>query len=144
MDHHAKLDWASRHIDTLKKAMSDFVDDNPYHVVRNFDPQAKEHRASVVNVKPTPPDWSLMVGDIIHELRSALDIGQESQALREAYGLTLFGQSCLAARRLVPSGRQWPGSFWPQVGWFYLAATRMALCARRFTMGPRFREDDVV
>ena len=34
-------------------------------------------------------------------MRRALDIGQEPIRLRERYGLTLFGQACLAARRLV-------------------------------------------
>jgi hypothetical protein len=37
-------------------------------------------------------------------LRDALDIGQESSTLRDAYGRTTYGQSCLLARRLVESG----------------------------------------
>jgi hypothetical protein len=41
--------------------------------------------------------------------------------------------SYLAANRLALSGRDSTGSIWPQVGWFYLAATEMVLCTRKFT-----------
>src|SRR5262249_40943819 len=37
-------------------------------------------------------------------IRTALDLGRETQAVRENYGMTLFGQACLAARRLVEAG----------------------------------------
>ncbi len=37
-------------------------------------------------------------------LRNALDISQESSELRDAYGRTTYGQSCLLARRLVEAG----------------------------------------
>jgi arylsulfatase A-like enzyme len=33
-------------------------------------------------------------------------------ALREAYGMTLFGQACLAARRLVEAGTRFVSVFW--------------------------------
>ena len=36
--------------------------------------------------------------------KKAFDISQEPQSLRERYGMTKFGQSCLLARRLVDSG----------------------------------------
>lgn len=63
--------------------------------------------------------WSLLTSE---KLRSALDIGQESQTLREAYGLTLFGQSCLAARRLVEAGGRFVTVFWDCYGQFANAA----------------------
>lgn len=37
-------------------------------------------------------------------VRQAFDLTQESTELREAYGRTTYGQSCLLARRLVESG----------------------------------------
>ena len=37
-------------------------------------------------------------------MRQALDIGREPMRLRESYGMTMFGQACLAARRLVEAG----------------------------------------
>lgn len=38
------------------------------------------------------------------EVRAAFDISKEPTELREAYGRTTYGQSCLLARRLVESG----------------------------------------
>ena len=49
-------------------------------------------------------------------VRNALRIGQESRALRDAYGMTLFGQSCLSARRLLESGVQLVTVVWDEFG----------------------------
>ncbi|MEZ6123963.1 MAG: DUF1501 domain-containing protein [Planctomycetaceae bacterium] len=38
------------------------------------------------------------------QIRKAFDISQEPDAIRDAYGRTTYGQSCLLARRLVESG----------------------------------------
>src|SRR5262249_19628251 len=38
------------------------------------------------------------------KVRAALNLDSESRRLRETYGMTLFGQSCLTARRLVEAG----------------------------------------
>jgi hypothetical protein len=51
-------------------------------------------------------------------LRAALDIGREPLAVRESYGMTLFGQACLAARRLVEAGCQFVTVFWDGYGQF--------------------------
>jgi hypothetical protein len=50
-------------------------------------------------------------------LRRALDLRQEPAALRERYGLTLFGQACLVARRLVEVGGRFVTVFWDEYGW---------------------------
>lgn len=75
MDHHEKLAWAGKHLDALDKAVADFAhaDNKPFRVVRNFNIQTREHEAKTVDVKPQPPEWSPMVGDIVHGLRSSLD-----------------------------------------------------------------------
>ena len=44
----------------------------------------------------------------------ALDVQQEADPLRESYGMTLFGQSCLAARRLVEAGSRFVTVFWDE------------------------------
>ena len=49
-------------------------------------------------------------------VREALDVHKESAALRERYGMTLFGQSCLAARRLVEAGARFVTVFWDPFG----------------------------
>ncbi len=49
-------------------------------------------------------------------LRDALDLRKEAPAMRELYGPTLFGQSCLAARRLVEAGSRVVSVFWDEYG----------------------------
>jgi hypothetical protein len=50
------------------------------------------------------------------KIRTALDLGREPFRLRESYGMTLFGQSCLAARRLVEAGSRFVTVFWDEYG----------------------------
>ena len=51
-----------------------------------------------------------------NRIREALDVGRESASLRDRYGMTLFGQSCLAARRLVEAGARFVSVFWDPFG----------------------------
>ncbi len=46
----------------------------------------------------------------------ALDVRGEAMSLRERYGMTLFGQSCLAARRMVEAGTRLVSVFWDEYG----------------------------
>lgn len=59
--------------------------------------------------------WSLLSST---KIRDALDIGREPREVREAYGMTLFGQSCLAARRLIEAGGRFVSVFWDCFGQF--------------------------
>ena len=54
---------------------------------------------------------SLLSTTHVHQ---ALDIHQESDAMRTGYGMNLFGQSCLAARRLVEAGSRFVTVFWDE------------------------------
>ncbi|MBS0206895.1 MAG: DUF1501 domain-containing protein [Planctomycetes bacterium] len=47
-------------------------------------------------------------------LREALDVGREPDALREQYGMNLFGQSVLTARRLLEAGCPLVSVFWDE------------------------------
>ena len=49
-------------------------------------------------------------------VRSALDLRREARPVRESYGMTLFGQGCLAARRLVEAGSRFVSVFWDEFG----------------------------
>jgi hypothetical protein len=59
--------------------------------------------------------YSLLTSSAVHQ---ALDISREHMSLRERYGMTLFGQSCLAARRLVEAGTKFVTVFWDGYGQF--------------------------
>jgi len=50
------------------------------------------------------------------KIRNALDISKETLALREKYGMTVFGQASLAARRLVEAGSKFVTVFWDEFG----------------------------
>jgi hypothetical protein len=49
-------------------------------------------------------------------LRQAFDLGREPAATRELYGMTLFGQAALTARRLVEAGGRFVTVFWDEYG----------------------------
>ena len=48
------------------------------------------------------------------QLTQAIDVHREPRQVRERYGMTLFGQSCLAARRLVEAGSKFVSVFWDE------------------------------
>jgi hypothetical protein len=62
------------------------------------------HRALALNLLHSP------------RIRAALDLEQESRSLRESYGMTIFGQACLTARRLVEAGSRFVTVFWDEFG----------------------------
>lgn len=57
--------------------------------------------------------FSLLTSGKMH---AALDYTREPSAVRDAYGMTLFGQSCLAARRLIEAGSKFVTVFWDAYG----------------------------
>ena len=50
------------------------------------------------------------------QVRDALRIGREPRTLRDAYGMTLFGQACLSARRLLEAGVPVVTVVWDEFG----------------------------
>jgi len=71
------------------------------------------------------------------QLRTALDVRLEPEATRKIYGDTLFGQGCLAARRLVEAGSRVVTVFWDEYGlagtawdthWNHYPRMRQELC----------------
>jgi hypothetical protein len=49
-------------------------------------------------------------------VRAALDLNREPVTVRESYGLTIFGQAALVARRLVEAGSRFVSVFWDEYG----------------------------
>ena len=76
---------------------------------RNLDQQA---RRSVLDQKRELA-FSLLDSRAI---RSAFDLDQEPANVRDAYGMTLFGQSTLQARRLVEAGCRFVTVVWDEFG----------------------------
>ena len=59
-----------------------------------------------------------MAYDLIGSTRiqQALDVTREPWYVRQTYGMTLFGQASLAARRLVEAGSRFVTVFWDEYG----------------------------
>jgi len=49
-------------------------------------------------------------------VQTALDLGREPRQVRESYGMTIFGQGALTARRLVEAGSRFVTVFWDEFG----------------------------
>ncbi len=62
--------------------------------------------------------YQRMAYDLIgsEKVRTALDVQREPRSVRESYGMTLFGQASLAARRLVEAGSKFVTVFWDEYG----------------------------
>jgi len=50
------------------------------------------------------------------KVRTALDLSREPRRLRESYGMTIFGQAALTARRLIEAGSRFVSVFWDEYG----------------------------
>jgi hypothetical protein len=50
------------------------------------------------------------------QVAEALDVRREPQQTRDLYGMSLFGQSCLTARRMIEAGTHLVSVFWDEYG----------------------------
>jgi hypothetical protein len=83
-----KIGRAHEHLDTLTSELSEWHRDDPYVVSSNSDANGSRY-GFVVEIKAKPPldRWSLIAGDCIHNLRSALDTALYALAVRENHGI---------------------------------------------------------
>lgn len=86
------------------------------HLLKQFDAarQNMDEAAEAGNYTAHQQRAMSLIGS--SRIRTAMDVGREPLALRERYGMTLFGQSCLAARRLVEAGARFVSVFWDPFG----------------------------
>jgi hypothetical protein len=77
-----KLRWARRHYEALAPALREFEETKPYSISAQADFEAGRYEFHVHDLKPPNPDWALMLGDCIHNARSALDC-----LMAQLYGL---------------------------------------------------------
>lgn len=85
-------------------------------LVEQFD-QARRHLEQT-RAGETMTSFQQMAYSLVgsKKVRNALDVRQEPDKLREQYGHTLFGQSCLTARRLLEAGTRLVSVFWDEYG----------------------------
>lgn len=73
-----KLKRADLHIRSLYNSVKTFIEGDPYGFTREVDPNPGKYLQVVIyraNILTNPPvvEWGTMIGDVIHNLRSALD-----------------------------------------------------------------------
>jgi hypothetical protein len=83
----AKVGRAHEHLDTLKSELSAWHSNDPYIVSSNNDADGSRYGFLVeIKTQPQLERWSLIAGDCIHNLRSALDTALYAVAVRENHG----------------------------------------------------------
>src|ERR1051325_6580519 len=68
-----KIQRAGEQFKDLRAAIKAFLKGKPYDIERQVDLDAKMIRYVVRIRKSVPPMWSAIVGEVIHDFRSALD-----------------------------------------------------------------------
>lgn len=92
-----KVERAKRHIDELRAAIDAFHAEKPYSFWEDNDTKTGENILRVKIEKCIPPIFSAMLGDIVHNLRSALDqlvcalVKANSRQVRRGNGFPISG-----------------------------------------------------
>lgn len=71
--HELKLDRASHHLDSLDAKVREWRKRETYRYVSHFDSESGKQLANIVFTEPIPAEFRLIIGDCLHNLRSALD-----------------------------------------------------------------------
>jgi hypothetical protein len=71
---HLKLKRAEHHINDLNARINDFLAYSPPKVIISFRSESRELAIRLKENAPIPPEFSLIIGDTVHNLRSALDL----------------------------------------------------------------------
>jgi len=69
-----KIERAKYHINDLNSKISAFMEERPYRLVIQHKPKAREYVIASKRQKTIPEEWSLIIGDAVHNLCAALDL----------------------------------------------------------------------
>jgi hypothetical protein len=68
-----KISRANHHANALKAAIKAWLEDRPYEVTLDKDPQTGDEVCRIHILRHPPEEWSILIGEIVYGLRSALD-----------------------------------------------------------------------
>lgn len=68
-----KIERAKAKLADLKESIKAVVDPGHYRFAVKYDPETKRHVYRVYDVPATDPEWPLVIGEVLFNLRSALD-----------------------------------------------------------------------
>lgn len=69
-----KVERAKEHINDLVTEIKAFVGRDPYEVRKDVEPDTGHHVYRIHIREQLPPRWGVIVGDVVHNLRSSLDL----------------------------------------------------------------------
>jgi hypothetical protein len=105
----AKIEWAEHHVGNLNLELASFFDAKPYEIVVEHDAQANQEIYKINIRAPIPRTIPLMVGDIVHNLRSAFDhlafqLAGSKASDRTAYPIASTAQNFKAIKKAKIEG----------------------------------------
>lgn len=71
--HGLRLEWAIQHLQSFNAERVRWLRREPYRLVEEFDAQRGENQLWIKDIQRPPAQLGLIIGDIAHNLRSALD-----------------------------------------------------------------------
>jgi hypothetical protein len=93
-----KLDRAETHVDALEDSIKRWLESGAYTLVKKFDAETGDQVVRAKITEPLDEDWPLLIGDAVHNLRSALD--------HIAYRLAYDGYQAQNPGGTLPPGHQ--------------------------------------
>ena len=70
---YAKIGRASKHLADFREATHSFLESEPFTFIHQQNPSMSSENVGAEHIEPVPTELSLLFGDAIHNLRSALD-----------------------------------------------------------------------
>lgn len=86
MDHDAKLHWARHHLDRFKAEVQSFVESKPYGTTLQHNKDTGMWDARMVVLAPLQDSLNLIIGDIVQNMRSALNTLTYALTLKHSPG----------------------------------------------------------
>lgn len=68
-----KLRWSKHHFEVLRSQIEPFEQRDTHNIRVEVDPDAGKYEFYVTGLEVPDPDWGLMIGDCLHNARTALD-----------------------------------------------------------------------
>jgi len=68
-----KLRWSRHHFEILRPQIESFEQAHDYTITVQVQPNTGEYIFNVIGLKPLITDWSMILGDCLHNARTALD-----------------------------------------------------------------------
>ena len=72
------LRWAKHHFEALRSQIEPFEQRDTHSIRVEVDPQTGKYEFYVMGIEPTDPDWGLVIGDCLHNARTALNYAMVS------------------------------------------------------------------